>query len=722
MVALPKDYRLEEYVIERVLGQGGFGITYQAVDTRLDARVAIKEYFPQSIAGRTRQFTIMPRSEGQQDYQWGLNAFLEEARALAKFKHDNIVRVLRFVEANGTAYMVMEYEEGEPLSAYLKRSGGYLNEQMLLAIFLPVLSGLQAVHNAGLLHLDIKPDNIYLRRDGRPMLIDFGSARQHKSGAGEHERVALTPAYSAIEQYPGKGKTGPWSDVYAMGATLYRCVVGKAPTDSHARYQALRAKKVDPYESAAQFNHPRYAAHIREIIDHALKLDPRARPQSAILLQKGLMGQRIDNPDMPVKQITQLSNFKADLLKVGANRDAGEGVYPAERSRFEKFIIGLVLCVAIPVFTTELLIQLKLVERDTVMRHIAWIHGGMASRIDASIDKVDSALYERWRLRIKQPETQSQPTTSAQPRPDVPMVAAFTPDKKLVHTLKHEGAITSIAFMQKMRLVAAADQTGLVRIWEIETAKLLLEFPAKARQPIYIASGPDGRLLARSNGAIALMWSSDKNKDLMHYANVKEVGTIRQLAISPDGRLLVAVRDTKVIDAWELDSGKHLYTIRGFKKDITAITFSKNARFLASADAAGDIRIWSATDGKEISHLTLKQPNTRVTALAYSADGVYLASAGPEGELKLWAIGSESQQDQVMLPVQSGIEHLHFTHDAKWLLGADTKGMVRLWQLDSEAEPLAIDSGHGHMRVMRLSEDGSWLATGGDDRQLRLWK
>jgi serine/threonine protein kinase len=161
--ALPATYRLGEYVIENVLGHGGFGITYLARDTKLSSQVAIKEYFPQAFALRDRQSTIMPTTDGGENYRWGLQEFLKEARALAKFKHNHIVRVLRFLEANGTAYMVMEYEQGESLATYLTKTGGFLNEPTLLSIFLPILGGLQAVHDAGLLHLDIKPENIYLR-------------------------------------------------------------------------------------------------------------------------------------------------------------------------------------------------------------------------------------------------------------------------------------------------------------------------------------------------------------------------------------------------------------------------------------------------------------------------------------------------------------------------------------------------------------------------------
>jgi len=138
----------------------------------------------------------------------------------------------------------MEYEEGESLSGFLARHGGFLSEPLLLNVFLPVLNGLQAVHDAGLLHLDIKPDNIYLRRNGVPMLIDFGSTRQ-RSTANRSQKVALTPGYAALEQYPGHGDLGPGADVYSMGATLYRCITGQEPVDARERENGLKKLHMD---------------------------------------------------------------------------------------------------------------------------------------------------------------------------------------------------------------------------------------------------------------------------------------------------------------------------------------------------------------------------------------------------------------------------------------------------------------------------------------------
>ena len=289
--ALPPGSRLADYTIESVLGEGGFGITYLARDEKLGAQVAIKEYLPAEIAGRTgegMQVMPQPSKDAIHHYQWGLRNFVREAQALARFKHQHIVRVLRFMEANGTAYTVMEYERGQTLAQHLKNTRQRLDEAALFRIIMPILNGLQAVHEATLLHLDIKPENIYLREDGSPMLIDFGSARQALSETHATGRVALTRGYAPVEQYPDKGKLGPWSDVYALGATMYRCITGKHPVDSLERYRAVLGYQADPLVPLGP-DARRFRPAVVEGVKSALQIHAKDRPQTARELQDYLV-------------------------------------------------------------------------------------------------------------------------------------------------------------------------------------------------------------------------------------------------------------------------------------------------------------------------------------------------------------------------------------------------------------------------------------------------
>ncbi len=291
--ALPRGYRLDEYVVESVLGTGGFGITYKAQDRKLGTWVAIKEYFPQDFAGRNEAMAIVPLpGQPGEHYEWGRQQFLKEVRALARFRHHNIVRVLRFLELNGTAYMIMDYESGQGLHDYIEKHG-QPDERMLMQVFVPMLNGLQAVHQAGLLHLDIKPANIFLRTDRSPMLIDFGSVKNMARPSDGEGQVVLTPAYAAIEQYPGHGKQGPWTDIYSIGASLYRCVSGGDPVDAYIRAQMLRDGLPDPLTPAAQLERSGYSVYLRECIDWAMQIDAMKRPKDAAAFQEALMGKGI---------------------------------------------------------------------------------------------------------------------------------------------------------------------------------------------------------------------------------------------------------------------------------------------------------------------------------------------------------------------------------------------------------------------------------------------
>jgi serine/threonine protein kinase/TPR repeat protein len=278
--ALPAQYRLHWYVLERVLGQGGFGITYLARDTNLDQPVAIKEYLPVDVATRRPDASVRSRTEELSErYRWGLERFIREARTLAKFDHPAIVRVHSVFEINDTAYMVMRFEKGESLAALLERRRT-LPESDLLRIVLPILDGLELVHNAGFIHRDIKPDNIYIRDDGSPVLLDFGSAR-HALGHARTVTILVAPGYAPFEQYYSTGENqGPWTDLYSLGATCYRAIAGIEPMDAIARSKGILGSTREILVPAAMIGSARYSPGLLQAVDHALEFAEKDRPQS----------------------------------------------------------------------------------------------------------------------------------------------------------------------------------------------------------------------------------------------------------------------------------------------------------------------------------------------------------------------------------------------------------------------------------------------------------
>ncbi len=298
---LQSGFEILWYQIESVLGRGGFGITYLARDNNLGQLVAIKEYLPHDFATRSGDSTVQPVSVEQNDvFSWGLERFMSEAQTLAKFKHPNVVRVLSVFKHNNTGYMVMEYEEGEDLSDVYKRKKK-LTQRELEDIYYPVIDGLSSVHKEGFIHRDIKPSNLYIRTDGSPVLIDFGAARQAVGSKTKTLTSMLSIGYAPFEQYNDEpGKQGPWTDIYALGASLHQGITGEKPMESTIRGMALLHDEPDPYEPLSQSRIEGYSHAFLRAIDQALMLQIYDRPQTLEDFLGMLKGE-IALPDLPDK-------------------------------------------------------------------------------------------------------------------------------------------------------------------------------------------------------------------------------------------------------------------------------------------------------------------------------------------------------------------------------------------------------------------------------------
>lgn len=281
-LALPPGYRLQDYEIKNVLSSGGFSIVYLALDQDMKL-VAIKEYLPISIALRTNGATVLPNTDDVSLFRHGLKCFFEEGLSLAKIDHKNIVRVLNFFRANDTVYMVMQYEQGKSLQEYILSHTVATPEAFIRRIFAELCHGLREVHTHKLLHLDIKPANIYIRLDGTPVLLDFGSARQALSESMSKNAPSYTPGFASPEQFYDRTLLGPWSDIYSIGATIYACLTRISPPAASQRV------KNDLLIPVAVLVKDQYSKNLLEIIDKCLSLDYLARPQSVFSLQKSLL-------------------------------------------------------------------------------------------------------------------------------------------------------------------------------------------------------------------------------------------------------------------------------------------------------------------------------------------------------------------------------------------------------------------------------------------------
>jgi serine/threonine protein kinase len=283
--SLPSDSELHGYLVDRVLGSGAFGITYLAKHRHLKSLHVIKEYLPECAMRNHGRTTVSPKSTSDHDlFSWGLRCFFDEAKLLHQLSHPHVVKVTDLFEANYTAYFVMPYLEGVSLHAWMKDHSNPTQGE-LEAIFIPLIEGLKYIHDKGLLHRDVKPENIFLTSKGDPMLIDFGSAR---IAIGERSKAltqVLTPHFAPIEQYRTKGSFTPALDLYGLAACMYQAITGKLPEEAPNRLDTDNQAKLfgSPYQQ-------RYAPHFLKAIDKSLGVHSKDRHQNGFDLQKDLLG------------------------------------------------------------------------------------------------------------------------------------------------------------------------------------------------------------------------------------------------------------------------------------------------------------------------------------------------------------------------------------------------------------------------------------------------
>ena len=703
--ALRVGYRLAEYTIESVLGHGGFGITYLARDTTLGALVAIKEYLPHEIANRDDKTAVLPQPtrDAVRDYHSGLKNFVKEARALARFKHPNIVRVLRFLEANGTAYMVMEYEEGQSLADYLKREGPKLDELTLLKVFIPILNGLHAVHEAEMLHLDIKPENIYLRKDGSPMLIDFGSARQ---GSTHMQKVALTHGYAPMEQYPDKGEPGPWTDVYAIGASMYRCVTGKKPDDALERYQAILKYQVDPLTPAVKTRN-NYQRQVLECIDWAMQVYPRDRPQSARELQDALMGKNRS------RQSNAITSPPAAFNRPATGPGRAKAVTPPPKYKRE---------------------------RDSNTAAVAWMAAGLMVASLAVVGVVYwSDLKTYWGGFSEQPTTirsaarppasdvsprQAEPATAL--HPSVPArtisspsqaVAATPLPSALAHTLSgHQDWVQSVAFSPDSKWLASAGLDKTIKLWETATGSLLGTLRQSSAVNA-VAISPDGQWLASAgdDGTVRL-WESKTGKPRGALSGPGY--SVFDVIFSPDGKLIAASGKDRTVFVWNADGGKRVYSLEGHTGDVYALAFSPDGKFLASAGADKTLRIWDMANGQEANRLSGHRD--KVLALAWSPNGKQLASGDAGQAIRIW---DSATGDRVRtIATASTVLSLAYSPDGRWLAAGLADNTIQMFDTQDGTQVQTLTGHKDYVQSVAFSPNGVWFASASRDQNIKLWK
>ncbi len=611
---------LNRYKIHSVIGQGGFGVVYKGEHRELGIEVAIKEYFPSELCVR-QGGTVQPtRGEFQVPFEEGLERFLKEAKQLEKFRDcPNIVTCRDLFRANGTAYTIMEYVQGLPLSTLLERResrGEPLTEQELLDLILPLLSGLQTVHDAGVCHRDIKPSNILVRRDdSTPILIDFGAAKQEIS---RHTKslAPYTDGYAAMEQV-GDGKIGPWTDIYGLGAVMWRVVAGGNPpflplnpTTVQKRAYAIMQGQSDPLPTAAEIGQGRFSVKVLQAIDHCLVINENKRIQSCA----ELIGE--------LKPLVSVAEEENDQPKLLGNKDS----LPPEPS-------------GVP-------IQNEVFKTDSTKKSNGWMLAILA------VFGIIILLLVTIQL-INQPSFITQEEHRLTGHTDGVWSVAFSPDSSQLasgsedETIRlwdvvtgseisrltgHKDGVRSVAFSPDGSQLTSGSYDKTIRLWDVVTGVEMHRLTGHTHSVYSVAFSPDGSLLASGSGdETIILWDVDTGVEMHRLTGHTRI--VYSVAFSPNGSLLASASSDETIILWDVDTGVEIRRLTGHRDEVRSVAFSPDGSWLASASLDKTIRLWNVDAGVETRRLT----GTRsVYSVAFSPDGRRIAFAAADGTIRLW--------------------------------------------------------------------------------------
>ncbi len=690
-----------DYRIERVLGAGGFGITYLAEEVALDRSVTIKEYFPSDFAARTSTSDAAPRSQDcAGDYRWGLDRFIEEAQTLARFSHPNIVRVYRYFKAHNTAYMVLHFEEGQSLKSWLKGLGRAPRQKELDAIVAPLLEALELIHKQDFLHRDIAPDNIIIRKDESPVLIDFGSARGEILAHSKTVSALVKPGYSPYEQYAETSRQqGPWTDIYALGATLYHAVTGKRPADSPSR---MVKDELVPARDAALSS---YRAGFLKAIDHALALQVEARPQSIAAWRGALLA-----PD-PAKP-----GWFAKAPQTPADAPAEEDPSPAKAAGKRAAQVA-----------------------GPPPPDAPGPKGGMLDFLDG--------------LKKKPAASPAAPDKASPPAPARAAKAAAAPARRPAETEKVSKPPAPIKLPRALRKKEKEPGKELIVVpGKAEAKAKEKDAPAPKARPIRAGRIIGWRPLlfkllvgvgvasaavsieerfprVQSHGSSEL---SAGSASAIRTASLQEVPVIRPLAeltghVGPvtaaaftiDGASIATVGTDARLKIWSTSSGALVRTIELDNGPATSL-----AVFGASAltgHASGDVALWDWQRAEKIA--SFRHSDAGVGSLAFTGRSDRFAVASDDGKVTLWDSTTPSVPLQVMDAHGTAAQALAYVTTAKGprLASGGADRIVKLWNLDT-LDRIRTYRGHRDaVSALAFSPDGALLASASRDGNIRIW-
>ncbi len=765
LVALPDGTELAgDYKIVRVLGAGGFGVTYLADEPELTRKVSIKEYFPSDFALRTESLEATPRSEGcTSDYNWGLDRFVEEAQTLAKFDHHNIVKVHRIFRANNTAYMVLRFEEGKNFKSWLKDLGRAPRQKELDQIVAPLLDALEVIHKADFLHRDIAPDNIIIRNTGDPVLIDFGAARSDIAAHSKTKTVSalVKPGYSPYEQYAETSRQqGPWTDIYAFAATLYHAVTGKRPPDSPSR---MLKDEMVPIREAALGG---YRASFLDAIQQALTLVVDGRPKSVAAWRSALLAPEVEKPGLfqRLKEKTEVRRRKDDEKRVAEAATSAPVPPPPDVPGPKGRLLDFVDSLKGPSPAKN---PPPAAPPPAVAKKPSASEKPKAEKLKAEKPKAEKAKPAEKLPPLPPPPRavveKAKSKLKIRPKPDVAgrpflrrlktrliiaaaiasVVFAFhdripqflsahgnaittgtiakpvvNPDPSLTQTAEikaHDSAVEGLALSGDGRLIVTTSKEPELKIWSYDSHY--------QQGTIALEDGPATSLAVRnnrvvtghSNGAVAI-YDLDTRRRLFRFK--RNDATIWAVAfVGSEDRVAAASHDWSVA-LWETASESAPAAILGHENAVQAVAVDPSGQSIASGGADRAVRVWSAET--HATRAIYRNNSDFISALAFSPAGTMLATGSLDGTVKLLSM-SYYRMQRTLSGHNARITSLAFSTSNDLLASASEDGVVRVRSLKRPRSYLPLTGLGSGAKFVAFSNDGRTLLTGGQDGVIRLW-
>lgn len=750
-----------DYRIERVLGAGGFGITYLADEIALGRSVTIKEYFPSDFAARAQEGDAAPRSEGcSGDYRWGLDRFIEEAQTLAKFNHPNIVRVYRYFRANNTGYMVLHFEEGQSLKGWLKGLGRAPRQKELDAIVAPLLDALELIHKADFLHRDIAPDNIIIRKDGTPVLIDFGSARGEIASASKTVSALVKPGYSPYEQYAETSRQqGPWTDIYALGSTLYHAITGKRPPDAPSRMVK------DEYVPAGEVALSAYRPRFLKAIDRALALSIDQRPQSIAAWRGELLAPEAAKPSWLQRTMeksrgrgakrTDAAAAKTVVLTAPAHQPPPPDA-PGPQGGMLDFLEGLNKKPSAEAVAAKPAAEpaaakgaaaatVKLAEPPAPLPKLPAL---LSRRVKAKAPRKPRAAAASKKTKAKPPVPKKVAGVRRSWRPilfklligvgvasgavamqdKLPRVesrgAATTSSQQDIEPILtgqfegHSGGVTALAYSEDGRVLVTAGKDATLKVWNASSSALVRTIELDDGAAVALALSGPRAVTGHADGAV-VVWDFEKAEKVASFKrNGAEVWSVT--FAGSQNRVAASSHDWKVT-LWDTaNPAQPVHVLDAHDSAAQAVAFfaSPNGPMLATGGADKTVKLWNLDSMDQVRRY--RGHRDFVTALAFSPNGRMLASAGLDGGIRLWSTASRGMY-RSLNGHKGKVSSLAFAPSGDRLVSAGEDGLVRIWDVRRGRTYRTLTGNGGSVASAQFSPDGQRIASAGIDGVVRLW-